>query len=207
MPSATQINEGLARIATDAVAAALLWHGLFLLAGLALLQGWRPSRRGAAALLTLPLFSVGALAWWYANPFNAAVFTMLAGGLAAGASRLASAPVRRGPPWTFVVGAAMVAFGWTYPHFLEPGTRLRYLIAAPTGIVPCPTLAIVIGFALVGDALRSTAWAMPLAVVGVFYALFGTFRLGVGMDLFLLIGAVALLWRAAGQRLMSGVAS
>ena len=89
----------------------------------------------------------------------------------------------------------MIAFAWIYPHFLEglsPGTSLW---AAPMGVIPCPTLSLVIGFALLFDGFGSRSWSLILAGVGLFYGLFGAARLGVVLDVVLVGGASALLVR------------
>ena len=196
MPTPAHINEGLAAIANGALPLAVAWHVVFLLFGIALVGGWRPSRRVAGAMLAVPLVSVGILSWWFANPFNAAVFGVLALALLVAASRMGTARGRRGPSWMTALGVLTVAFGWTYPHFLEGASWLRYLYGAPSGLVPCPTLAIVVGLTLVWDGLGSRRWAITVGLAGVFYAVLGTLRLGVAIDLLLLIGAAALIVHA-----------
>lgn len=60
------------------------------------------------------------------------------------------------------------------------------------GLIPCPTLAMVIGLAMIGGGLGSRAWSYTLAGFGLFYGVFGVARLGVVLDLPLIAGAVAL---------------
>jgi hypothetical protein len=194
VPSATRIHEGLAIIANEGVPLAIAWHVAFVLAAVALFAGWRPSRSTAAALLALPLVSVGIVAWAFDNPFNGIVFLVLAP-LFASVSRPGGAAVRLGAPWMVGLGILMAMFGWSYPQFLEVGS-VRYLYAAPTGLVPCPTLALVIGIALIGDGISRPRGDVLLGVAGLFYSLFGAFRLGVEIDLLLLVGAGALIARA-----------
>jgi len=191
MPSPTQILAGLTAIANEAIPLALAWHVVLatVLAGLAV--GWRPSRPLARALIALPLASVAALALAYGNPFNAAMFAAGAFALVALGLRGAGRPVSRGAPWAFAIGIAMIAFGWIYPHFLA-GSTVAYLYAAPVGLVPCPTLSVVIGLALLGGGLGSRAFGVTLAGLGLFYGVFGVLRLGVVLDLGLVVGAVAL---------------
>ena len=159
---------------------------------LALAIGWRPSQRLARALIALPLASVAAFAFVFGNPFNG---IMLAAGsvalfaLARVGDRRA---VQRGTAWASGIGIASLAFGWVYPHFLE-GNPTAYLIAAPLGLVPCPTLAAAIGFALLGGGLGGRAWGLTLAALGLFYGLRGAFRLGVLLDAGLVLGAITLL--------------
>ena len=73
-------------------------------------------------------------------------------------------PVWRGSAWTRGIGLVMIGFGWVYPHFLE-GPAIDYLYASPVGLVPCPTLAVAIGFALLGNGLGSRAWALTIGAV------------------------------------------
>jgi hypothetical protein len=159
-------------------------------------MGWRPSRRGARAAIALPLASVAAFAFAFGNPFNGSVFAAGSGALVAlsrGRNRHGSLRhAQRGSRWAFGAGGVMLAFGWGYPHFLErPSTW--YLFAAPVGLIPCPSLALAIGFALLGRGLGSRAWSLTLSALGIFYGLFGVLRLGVLLDVGLALGAAALL--------------
>ncbi len=104
-------------------------------------------------------------------------------------------------------GLALFAFGWAYPHFLDSAALLPYLYRAPTGLIPCPTLAIVIGLALLLDGLGSRRLCLALGIVGLFFGVFGVARLGVAVDWTLLLGAVVILARAALRPTMTGPAA
>ena len=65
----------------------------------------------------------------------------------------------------------------------------------------CPTLSFVIGFALLASGFSSRILSITLGAIGLFYALFGAFRLGVRIDLILLLGAASLLVLALSPRL------
>jgi hypothetical protein len=191
VPTPTEILAGLAAIANQAVGVAITWHLVLGAVLVALGFGWRPSQRVAAALIATPLASVAVLAFAFASPFNGVMFAaatvaVLTFGLV-GDPR----PVARGAAWTWWAGVAMIAYGWVYPHFLD-GPATAYLYAAPVGLVPCPTLAVAIGFALLGGGLGTRAWRLVLAVLGLFYGLFGALRLGVTLDVGLVGGAIAL---------------
>jgi hypothetical protein len=93
--------------------------------------------------------------------------------------------------WSLVAGAALVAFGWMYPHFVETDTWVTYTYAAPFGILPCPTLSVVIGMTLM-FAGHSARWSAPLVVAGAVYGLIGVFSLHVALDVWLLVGATLL---------------
>lgn len=192
MPTPQEILRGLQELANGWRALAVFWHAYFgaLLLGFA--WGVRPERRLLGILLALPLLSVSILAWTIGNPFNGTVFALAALALATVSLTLPAGPVPMGPLWTVNLGALLFAFGWVYPHFLETSSPLAYLYAAPTGLVPCPTLSIVVGMSLLVDGLGSKAWCLVLAASGIFYGIFGAFRLGVTIDVVLIAGAGAL---------------
>jgi hypothetical protein len=193
MPNSGQILNGLSTIANQWQLLAIAWHIYFavLVGGLAL--GFRPSKRVGAILLTLPLLSVSILAWLAANPFNGLLFALASMALLVIAIRLPQEQVKIAPLWLTSAGAFLFLFGWLYPHFLESASILPYLYAAPTGLIPCPTLSIVTGLSLMVRGLESRAWAVVLGGMGLFYGLFGAIQLGVTIDLILLLGALLIL--------------
>lgn len=193
MPSSAEILAGLTRIAREAFALALLWHAVTAVALVALLRGWRPPSRWLAASLSLPLASVSALAWIYGNPFNGAVFAALAVALLVLAARAPEGPVERTHGAFAALGWAVLLYAWTYPHFLPDTSPLTRLVGAPMGVIPCPTLSLAIGVALVTGAPGGRGWSITLAGAGLLYAVIGVARLGVWLDVGLLAGAAALL--------------
>jgi hypothetical protein len=193
MITTAEILESLERGARDWPAVALAWHALAALIVVALAAGLRPSRRYFGAVLSLPLFSVSAVSWTSGNAFNAVVFALLGAALGLGAFRLQDGAMQLGGQWAVLAGATMIAFGWIYPGFVEASSPLAYFYASPLGLIPCPTLSLLIGFAFVARGLDSPLWTGLLAATGVFYGLFGAWRLGVIIDGMLLVGSVALL--------------
>lgn len=192
MPEPSEILEGLATIVKNFGYIAILWHIIFAVVIVLLIAGWRPSRRFAATALPVSLLSVSIFAWIHNNFFNGIVFLLFAALLAIIGLRLPKERVDSAPFWCVGIGILMVIFGWIYPHFLESGSWLKYLYAAPTGLIPCPTLSITIGFALLANGVSSRVWSLLLAVIGLFYGLFGAFRLDVHIDIGLFIGAAIL---------------
>ncbi len=190
MPTPDLVLAGLARIANNAFGIAIGWHLAVLVALLVVSTGWRPSRRVAAAAIVLPILSAAILAGVAHNPFNAFLLGAISLALLILVSGLRTDPVVAGSYWFLVAGAAMIAFAWVYPHFLA-GSHLRYLWAAPMGVIPCPSLALAIGFALLAGGI-GRAFSLVLAGAGLFYALVGSLWLGVRMDLFLLAGSLLL---------------
>jgi hypothetical protein len=112
--------------------------------------------------------------------------------LVGSALRASRAPVHfASPPWV-VAGIALIAYGLAYPHFLRTDSWIEFLYAAPFGLVPCPTLSVVIGTMLLFRNGGSTVWSATLVVAGLLYGGIGVFRLGVALDWGLLLGSAAL---------------
>jgi hypothetical protein len=193
MPTPDQILAGLSSIANDWSLLAIAWHLYYGAIAVLLLLGRRPSRRLTGVLLSVPLLSVSGLAWGTGNPFNGAFFAISAIALIVIAARLPRESIQIAPTWMVVTGTVMLLFGWAYPHFLNSASPLAYLYAAPTGLIPCPTLSATIGLALVANGVGSPAWMRVLGVTGLFYGVFGAARLGVWIDTALLLGAISIL--------------
>jgi hypothetical protein len=199
MPSPTEILAGLALIANHSVAIAIAWHLVIAAALVALAAGWRPSSRLGMRLCSLPVASAAIVAIVYRNPFNGIVlgFSSIALWFMATRDR---GPIHGGPLWTRVIGTSAIAFGAFYPHFLE-GSVARYVYAAPVGLIPCPTLALTTGFALLAGGFGSRRWSLVLAAIGSFFGIFGILRLGVALDIGLVAAAGAL--AAVASRIQS----
>jgi len=193
MPSRAEILQTLGLVSNEQAILAVIWHVLLGIAAIGFLFGWRPSKKLGGMALSIPLLSVSVIAWLYKNPFNGLVFLIFAAVLFIIGLRRPSEKVDAPPVWAKVAGVVLVIFGWVYPHFLTGGSWLRYLYRAPTGLIPCPTLCLVIGLALLANGFSSRAWSICLGIVGVFYGLTGVFSLGVTIDVVLLLGALSLL--------------
>ena len=197
MPGRDEILRGLMQAAHHAMPLAILWHVVAALVIVLLVSGrWQPGRRTAAMALATPLVSVSAVAWASSNPFNGATFALGAMLLLFFGARL-QGPALRGPSWARAVGVASILFGLFYPHFLPDRPGYYYLFAAPAGLIPCPTLALVLGMGLLAGGFGSRGWSITLGVMGLFYALFGMFRLQVWLDAGLLVSAGTLLFCTA----------
>jgi hypothetical protein len=180
MPRAEAVVANLARISRDLAAAAFVWHVAAALVLVAWARGWRPSAIARVRARLALLLSVSGAAWLSGNLFNGAVFL----GLAATASAARQGRIRDASPTSLagLVGLAMLVLGWAYPHFtLWPST----LWTAPLGLIPCPTLSLLVGLnLLMGDRGRA------LAAAGLFYGILGVVWLGVGWDVVLALGSL-----------------
>lgn len=193
MPTPEEILQGLFMIANAYTWAAVVWHILFYILIAALILKWRPSNRVLSVLLTLPLLTVSLFAWITGNPFNGSLFLIFGMLLILSGARNPDIPVNTNHTWSTVLGILIIVFGLLYPHFLEAENYFIFLYAAPSGLVPCPTLSIVIGFAILYQGFQSRVWSWILVIPGLIYGLIGTFRLQVYLDMVLLLATVILI--------------
>jgi hypothetical protein len=193
MPKPQEILNGLQTIVNDYSIFAIIWHIVFYLLIIALIFRWQPSNRLLGTLICIPLLSVAVFAWLTGNPFNGILFAVasiliLVFGLKAPTQTISLSQT----PFV-VIGIIMILFGLIYPHFLKPDSVVEYLYASPAGLIPCPTLSIIIGLALLLSGFTSPSITLTLILIGLFYGVFGVFRLAVYLDLFLFFGTIALL--------------
>jgi hypothetical protein len=193
MPTPEQLLAGLREIANQWRPLAMIWHAYFGVIAVALLAGVRPSKRLCGLGLGLPLLSVSVMAWVSSNPFNGIIFGLMGLMVVYFSLKLPCERVQVSPMTILLPGIILFLFGWVYPHFLNSPSILAYLYSAPTGLIPCPTLSIVIGLFLILNGLGSKPLSFILAIAGLFYGIFGVFRLGVTIDLFLGLGAITVL--------------
>lgn len=193
MPSPEETLLLLSAIANGAYDYAIAWHVVILVGLLTWSAGHILPRRADAVLRSSALVSVSVFAWCYGVAFNALVFAALSIGALVLSLRSRSG-WRAEAPWAQLLGALLFAFGWVYPHFLDASHGgLAYLYAAPLGLLPCPTLAFLIGLDLLAGAPAGRLYSRVVAGAGVFYGAWGALRLGVWLDLVLLAGALGLL--------------
>jgi hypothetical protein len=170
---------------------AVIWHVVFYICIVVLISGWDPSNRFFIMLLSLPLLSVALIAWLSGNFFNGLVFTLVTGLFIFSGSKV-QGNLTSSTALFIIEGALMILFGLAYPHFIN-GKLIKYFYASPSGILPCPTLSILIGFAFIYNGIGSDVVTITLMILGIFYGLFGMLKLAVQADLVLFIGSLTLL--------------
>jgi len=188
-------------IATDWRWLAIAWHVMFAGLFVAFFAGWRPSARLLGSVLVAPLLSVSVVAWLSRNPFNGTMFAIFAAALVRSVPSFRNASVTLVPSASLAAGGAITAFGWTYPHFVRTESWATYLYASPFGILPCPTLAVVIGVTLMVRHLVAMGWQAALVLAGLLYGAIGVFRLGVVLDWGLLLASTMLAAAVGRDRL------
>ena len=193
MPDKEAILSGLQKIVNDYSIIAIIWHILFYALVVALIAKWLPSNRFLALLFCLPVLSVAVMAFMTGNPFNGILFSLLTLLLFIFGLRATVQPLQVSQIIFMVIGILMIVFGLFYPHFTQGDSFIKYLYASPAGLIPCPTLSIIIGFLLLYNGLGSQAITLLMVIYGLFYGLFGTLRLAVYPDIFLIFGSISLL--------------
>ncbi len=200
MPTTEQILNSLIEIANTWRALAAFWHAYFAAVAVVLIFGVRFSKHLAGILLLLPLISVSVIAWLYMNPFNGLIFALISSLVLYFSLRMPREKIQIAPLWKVIPGIFLFLFGWIYPHFISnTSSFLFYVWSTPIGLIPCPTLSVVIGLALILNGLNSRALLLTLGIPGLFYGITGVFQLGVTIDWILLFGALMIVILAFTQ--------
>jgi len=193
MPDKEEILSGLQRIVNGYSSIAIIWHVIFYAIIVALLLKWLPINRLFGILICVPVLSVAILAFLTGNPFNGILFTLLAVLTILFGLRASGQPVQTSQIPFMVIGILMIGFGLVYPHFIQVESLARYLYASPAGLIPCPTLSVLLGFLLLYNGLGSQSITLTYIIFGLFYGIFGVLKLGVYLDMFLILGSASLL--------------
>jgi hypothetical protein len=193
MLKSEDIINGLQSIVNDYSTFAIIWHGFFYILIAALIAKWAPSNKLFGLLTCLPLISVAIIAWITGNPFNGTVFSIASILLIIFGFKTNGQPIDYSQLPFIIAGILMITFGLVYPHFTNPDSIIKYLYTSPAGLIPCPTLSVIIGFLLLYNGFGSQPITLTLIVLGLFYGIFGVLKLAVYLDLFLLFGTITLL--------------
>lgn len=193
MPKTEEILNGLQKIVNDYSTVAIIWHLVFYVLIAALIVKWLPANRVFGLLICLPVLSVAILAFMSGNPFNGILFSILAVLAFFFGLKASGQPVQTSHIIFTVIGIVMIVFGLVYPHFLNTDSFIKYLYASPVGLIPCPTLSLLIGFLLLYSGFGSQPVSLTFVIFGLFYGVFGVLKLGVYLDIFLVFGSITLL--------------
>jgi hypothetical protein len=188
-----EILAGLTSLANEYSNIAIAWHIIILMIIAALFAGWKPGNSLMILLLSSLLMSVSLFASRQGNFFNASIFAFLVIISIYATLKSGNGNITGDRSWADITGLILIMFGLFYPEFLKSGSLLEYTYASPTGLIPCPTLSVLTGFALVYKGFRSQIWSSASGISGVFYGVLGVIYLGVYIDLVLVAGSAVLL--------------
>jgi hypothetical protein len=191
MPPGVQILESLELISSKYMVIAIGWHLLiYLLLLILVISKTKPGRGWVAIFISLPVFSVALVSAFAESYFNSIVFFLLTALILFFTlkSHQTIIPARRSNP----IGIIIAACGLLYPHFTED---IRWIFfTAPVGLIPCPSLLLSTGL-LIYFGSTSKAISITFIIAGLFYGLFGVFRLNVLIDLLLIAAVLPLSWQ------------
>jgi len=193
MSRTEEILNGLQSIVNNYSTFAIIWHAVFYLLIAALIAKWQPSNKLLGLLICLPLISVAIFAWLSGNPFNGVMFSLMTVLIVIFGLKASNQPIHTSQTVFMVIGILMIVFGLVYPHFINAASPIKYLYASPAGLIPCPTLSLLIGFLLLYNGFGSQSITITFVVFGLFYGLFGVLKLAVYVDIFLVLGSISLL--------------
>ena len=193
MPTRDEILASLVSLANEYFEIAITWHIIILMIIAALFAGWKPGNSLMILLLSVLLMSVSVFAGIAGNIFNAAIFAFLVIVSIYATLRSDNGIIRGDRSWPDIAGLLLIIFGLIYPEFLHTDSFLEFAYAAPTGLIPCPTLCVLTGFALLYKGFGSVLWSLTIVAAGLFYGLFGVFYLRINLDWFLVAGSLILM--------------
>lgn len=193
MLSKEEILAGLAAIANEYSSVAIAWHLIILILIAALFSWWRPANSFMILLLSSLLMSVSIFAALQGNRFNAVVFAFLVIASMYSVIKSGEGTIRGDRSWPDIAGLILIVFGLVYPEFVDTASALEYTYLAPTGLIPCPSLSILVGFALLYKGFRAPNWSLIISIAGMFYGGIGVFYLEMYSDWFLLAGSIVLM--------------
>jgi hypothetical protein len=192
MPSAEEIVKSLRFITNNYTLVSIAWHLLiYFLIILLFVSNRKPSIRSTALFLSMPVFSVALISALAGNPFNAIIFFIIGLLFIIFSLRMPSQALRFNSSWFLkLIGIIFILAGTFYPHFSDDTSPLS--LSAPTGLIPCPTLLLIIGFTLLVQRF-SRPWVGTLVISALLYGLVGVVRLKVFIDVLLLLGVILLI--------------
>lgn len=193
MPTTQEILDNLQAIVNDYRLFALIWHAVIYMIIFALFTKRLPSNKLFTLILCFPILSVALFAFLSGNPFNGILFSILAILILIFGLKATGQAISLSQLPFIATGIIMIVFGLVYPHFVETNSIITYLYESPVGLIPCPTLSMLIGFVILFNGFGSLPVTISFTVYGLFYGIFGVVKLGVVPDLFLIFGSILLM--------------
>jgi len=189
MPGAEEILNKLTAIVQQGMA-----FSPFIRVILLVLVGWCIAKRRVltgylAAYAGLVATAASVMAIGFEDQELALTFFLLFPlGLLWGREALLLPPNMKAGPVRISIAAIFGLFAFFYPEFVE-GVR-GAVLSAPLGIVPCPTLVLLLSVVMLTGRAYGLYTVVPTWVVAAFYGVVGVFYLGVKVDWVLLAALV-----------------
>lgn len=100
-----------------------------------------------------------------------------------------------------IIALLSIFIGFWYPEFVE-ANFLAQLLLSPVGIVPCPTLLVVLGLLTLAYPRVNKTQYIITALMGAFYGITGVFQLKVMLDLPIIVIVAYAFWLLLKDRLV-----
>jgi hypothetical protein len=189
MPTANEILLSLQFLANKYVEMSIAWHVIIVFVIILAIYNKKINTKLYLGICGFLFLSVSLMAAIVMNPFNFLFFLLLAiVFLRKSLLQVHSHLHFKRQTVSKVFAYLLILSGLIYPHFLGPEI-LVYFMAAPVGIIPCPTLLVTSGLTLLFTIpdIKLNYFLIP---ANVFYGAIGVFFLAVTLDIILLLAAI-----------------
>lgn len=150
------------------------------------LSGYKQKRIIFDSLIAVLFISVAAISILNSNPFNFLTFAILSVFAVIELFKAKNDITFKPFNLNTLVCMTIILVGLWYPHFVNVHPALMLLLA-PTGIIPCPTLMVVLGLLnLIYPKVNKGLYAAT-SLIGAFYGITGVLLLKVYLDIPLLL--------------------
>jgi hypothetical protein len=200
--NAESILNAISLAANFSPAVNIVMHVLVLGAIVMLFTGAGPKLRRLIfdAVLLILAAAVAVISILVGNPFNMLTFGIIAVISLIELIRGKNLAGRPGLNLNTVISLIIIFIGFWYPEFVQAGLPAM-LVLSPLGVIPCPTLMVMLGMLNLAVPNVNRVQYIALIVMAAFYGLTGVFMLKVYLDIALL---VILLYSLYNLRLIFG---
>lgn len=186
-------------VANNNLSVNLMMHILFILAGIGLVTIKNPLKSQLVNLFLVILSgSVFLHAAIFGNPFIGLLFLIMT-------LIMVFELIRRKNNFQFtesrlinITAVLLLVFGFVYPHFVNTSLA-EYILYAPVGIVPCPTLITILGFYLLNTNPNKVSY-WTITVISTIFSLIGIIMFKVYIDIVLLLAVSLSYYKLLGRK-------
>lgn len=146
---------------------------------------------GAVVILTLSVTITGLK---YGNPVHALTFAVITVFALFELVQGKNDFTIRKTDFQTVLALLFLFIGFWYPEFVKT-SFVRSLLFSPAGIIPCPTLLIILGLLTLAYPNVNKVQYIITLIMGVFYGFVGVFQLKVYLDIALIVMVICAIFR------------